>query len=264
MPHSRDRLWDFAKLPAVRPDSAWNELGLLQPYFAVITNPSYLLEGLTSEGLRAFFESGQQEVDDLLSQARALFNFSTPTARAFDFGCGVGRLTIPLARHAGQVFALDAAPSMLERARAHCGDAHVENVEFLSPPALDSFPRGSINILCAHLVLQHLPTRDGEPALLRLLSLVAPGGLCSVDVTFSRPCSRLQQAVRWVRAHSRLVHAAALTIRRGRFLPYMQMNTYDVNSILRFLSEAGFSRSIVTVTRDGPLLSARFLSQKSF
>ena len=253
----------FRKLPAVNSGSAWQELGSLEPYFAVLTNPDFLLANVTAERLQEFFASGEREVEDLLRGARSLFDFDVPFGRALDFGCGVGRLTIPLARRARHVLAVDAADSMRTRARTHCESARVDNVEFLTSKDFYSVPRSSIHLACAHLVLQHIPPSSGNRILRHLLSLVAPGGLCSVDVTFYRSGTRSRGVGRWFRARSRIVHAAVSMMRGTPRLPYMQMNTYDLGFVLRAFSCHGFSRSIVTVSSDGPLLSARIVSQRA-
>ncbi|WP_245574123.1 class I SAM-dependent methyltransferase [Amycolatopsis nigrescens] len=52
-----------------------------------------------------------------------------PVRSALEIGCGVGRLTPTLARHAGQVTAVDMTPRMLDEARASC--AFLSNVEFM-------------------------------------------------------------------------------------------------------------------------------------
>jgi 2-polyprenyl-3-methyl-5-hydroxy-6-metoxy-1,4-benzoquinol methylase len=253
----------FSETPATNESRAWQQLGSLEPYFAVLTNPDFLSANLTPERLEEFFASGEKEVQDLLEDARSLFRFDIPFDSALDFGCGVGRLSIPLARRARRVLAVDTADSMLARARMHCAASQVENVEFLTLNDFFAVPPSSVHLACAHLVLQHVPPSSGDRILRRLLSLVAPEGLLSVDITFHRAGSRFRRVGRWLRAHSRLVHAAASVVRRTRpSLPYVQMNSYDLGSILQAFSVSGFSRHLVTVSSDGPLLNARILSQR--
>ena len=50
---------------------------------------------------------------------------------ALDFGCGVGRLLVPLARRCPSVVGVDVADSMLAQARARCDAVGVTNVRLL-------------------------------------------------------------------------------------------------------------------------------------
>lgn len=104
-----------------------------------------------------------------------------PCGRALDAGCGDGVLTWKLADRCASVLAVDVDGPSVERTRALvAGREHVEVVEAdlmtadLEPASFDA-------VLCV-AVLHHLGTRDG---LIRLASLVAPGGVLGV-VGFAR------------------------------------------------------------------------------
>jgi SAM-dependent methyltransferase len=241
---------------------AWQEFGAIEPYYSVLTKPQYLRENLTEDALNAFFASGEEEINNLFSDVGAHFDVRPPLSSALDFGCGVARLTIPLARRAERVFAVDVADAMLERAREHCRRADAHNVTFLALDHLNSIPRGSIDLVCAHLVLQHIPRSSGRRLLGHLAALLAPRGLLSIDFPIHCSDSRLRAGARWLRAHSRLVHAAACALKRQPRLPYMQMNTYDLSSVLRVLGDAAPTCSVVNVSRTDPFLIARVLAHR--
>src|SRR5688572_11798148 len=66
----------------------------------------------------AFLETGRQQVARFMSEAdRVLPN--RQRRRALDFGCGIGRLTVPLADYCNEVVGVDIAGSMVEIARRH-------------------------------------------------------------------------------------------------------------------------------------------------
>jgi ubiquinone/menaquinone biosynthesis C-methylase UbiE len=62
---------------------------------------------------------------------RSAFDPEFRPCRVLDFGCGVGRCTIPFARIAEEVVALDVSPSMLREAEKNCLERALDNVMFL-------------------------------------------------------------------------------------------------------------------------------------
>jgi 2-polyprenyl-3-methyl-5-hydroxy-6-metoxy-1,4-benzoquinol methylase len=79
-------------------DSEWQKLGKENPYFAVVTEDKYQKDALTASRREEFFESGQAFVSNVVQTIRTRLNPNPKFSRALDFGCGVGRLLIPLAR----------------------------------------------------------------------------------------------------------------------------------------------------------------------
>ena len=96
---------------ADHPDPRWDRLAAREPYFAVLTAPQFLRRNLTPERHREFFASGDALVESMFRAIELqLSPYFNPTA-ILEYGCGVGRLAIPLARRAvrngGSVTAVD-------------------------------------------------------------------------------------------------------------------------------------------------------------
>src|SRR6516225_4526856 len=84
-----------------------------------------------------FVDPYRSEVRSPLRQA--LLDAANRTRRvAADLGCGIGPLLPFLAKHFRQVFAVDFAEGMLDRARTAC--RRLSNVEFLRAPLTDLQP----------------------------------------------------------------------------------------------------------------------------
>ena len=96
--------------------------------------------------------------------------------RALDHGCGVGRLTLPLAKAFEEVVALDVSEAMLAEARANAKSEGIGNVAFAEADDRLSGAAGQYDFINSHLVLQHVPVRRGLKMLERLLDKVKPGG----------------------------------------------------------------------------------------
>jgi SAM-dependent methyltransferase len=115
------------------------------------------------------------------------------SARALDFGCGAGRLTLPLADRFGAVVGVDIAPSMLALARTRA--AGRPGLEFrLDETGDQSLLAGeSFDLVYCGLVLQHLPSSAAAIGCLeRLCAAVGPGGALVFQVPI------------WLRAHGPL------------------------------------------------------------
>src|SRR5215204_1073046 len=98
-------------------DAVWERYGRLDPYFGVLNKEPYKSENLDASALEKFFRSGEEDVRSFLKVAQEHFDSGFQPTRALDFGCGVGRLTIPLAGVCSRVVGVDVAPSMLEEAQ---------------------------------------------------------------------------------------------------------------------------------------------------
>ncbi len=59
-----------------------------------------------------------------------------PGVLAVDLCCGDGLFTVPLARIAQRVYAIDIDPAMLDRARARVAEARIDNCEFVVADAM--------------------------------------------------------------------------------------------------------------------------------
>src|SRR5215210_691554 len=92
-----------------------------EPYFTVLTDSKFLRARMTDAARDEFFGGGETLVDFMWRtiQLRVAPAFG-PTA-ILEYGCGVGRLAIPLARRAarrgGTVTAVDRSAAMLGVAR---------------------------------------------------------------------------------------------------------------------------------------------------
>jgi SAM-dependent methyltransferase len=102
----------------------------------------------------AFWAGGEAALAALLG---GLGVTVSPGQVVLDIGCGLGRLTRPLARDAARVIALDISTEMLERARAVNRD--LDNVEWVHGDGTSLHPIGdqSVDVCISHVVFRHIP-----------------------------------------------------------------------------------------------------------
>jgi SAM-dependent methyltransferase len=238
-----------APLDAHRRD--WEELARADPLWAVASSPEHRY-GRWDED--AFYAAGERKVAKLVQRLDGL---GLPVAgeRALDFGCGAGRLTLPLSQHFAEVVGVDIAPAMLERARARA--AGREDVRFVLDPGDLSSVTGSFALVYTGLVLQHQPSgAHMQATLTRLGRLVAPGGTLVAQLpTWLSRRARLQPSRRVYALLRRLgVPADALYARTG--LQPMRMTALPRPAAEACLREAGLTLVAADERRRPQIVSA--------
>lgn len=216
-------------------DKAWEKWGTQDPYFGVLADEKFSNANI-KVNRDEFFRSGQEFVDHILQRYELHFG-SLPRSRALDHGCGVGRVTLPLAQQFTEVVALDVSPSMLAEAQANAADS-VKAQFVLADDMLSNAP-GNFDFVNSLMVLQHIPVRRGLPIFLRLVDKVRPGGGFHLHFSFrtDQPSSRL---LYWASANVPGVKILQnIQWKRPWDAPAMQMNNYPMNRIFAELAARG-------------------------
>ena len=242
----------------------WKRYGDTDPYFGVLTDPRFHRERLNAETLSEFWATGEAHVERIANLFTAHLGRELRPRRSLDFGCGVGRVLLPLARRSGRALGVDVSPSMLAEARLACDRAGLRNVEFAEfPGSLADLP-GPFDLVHSYIVLQHIPAGPGTRLIAELLALLAPGGLAMLHLTYAKPGEgALRAAVRRVRSAVPLANGLAnLLGRRSWGEPFMQMNAYDLNAVFQLFQHAGCHRVFTTFTDHGGALGVALLAEK--
>jgi 2-polyprenyl-3-methyl-5-hydroxy-6-metoxy-1,4-benzoquinol methylase len=242
----------------------WEQFALLDPYFAVLSEERYRAENRTQETLEQFFASGSQYGDFLISEIRRRLDPTFVPRRALDFGCGVGRLTIPLARMCEEVIAVDASQRICSETRWNCERLGLGNVRVLSLPEFLAYSYGSFHLVNSFITFQHLPVAEGERLYRRLLTAVQAGGIAALHFVYHRPGSALRTWLAHARASLPGLHGLANFLQRKALrTPYIQMNAYDLNQIFLHLQSHGFAHAYSRVTDHGGFGGVILLAQRS-
>jgi SAM-dependent methyltransferase len=240
-------------------DKAWKRYGEVDPYFGVVTHHKYHSWILTDQAREEFFRSGEAHVRRTLEILREIDPAYSPS-RAMDFGCGVGRVALPLARESTRVLGVDVAPGMLSEARKNAAIRGIANVTFAREVS------GSFDLVHSFIVLQHIPPRRGVAILRDLVARVEAGGMIVLQLPYR------STAGAWRRLAGRITRFDPLTRRvvnlvRGRRFSYPTMTTfcYDVGTVFTILRDAGFAdfRISLDAAAGAGYLSMTIYGQKS-
>ena len=223
-------------------DSDWRKWGSENPYFGVCSDDKFRNVALTKQAREEFFASGEAHIERIFLELANIFQLESGKQLecALDFGCGVGRLVIPLARRASHVLGVDIAPSMIKEAQRNCVAAGVENVNFvLSDDAL-SRVNGSYDLVHSHIVLQHIAWSRGRGLLCALADRVAPGGFLAIQILTGYQGPKFSRAMAHLRYLFPPIHRLRnFLTRRPASDPPMQLHVYDLNVIISDLEKRG-------------------------
>lgn len=140
----------------------------------------------------SFFASGRTETDAFLAHCGIE---PAKDRTVLEIGCGIGRMTARLAELYGQVIGLDISATMLERARIVLRDAPNVRLVHGNGKDLAGIADASVDAVFSYIVLQHIPTADGQLAYLReVRRVLRPGGAAGLQV---RSNSLLARGLDW-------------------------------------------------------------------
>lgn len=151
-PSQRQRLWE-------RVAKAWNQLGQEEPYWSVLESEEFRTANIATAGtIDRFYESGRYDVERVASYLSRNGHHLPETGVCVDYGCGLGRVTLWLARRCERVLAIDVSQAHLDVARRTLAAHGVSNVEFrLLRTRQDLDLLRDFDFFHSVLVLQHNP-----------------------------------------------------------------------------------------------------------
>jgi SAM-dependent methyltransferase len=163
----------------------WEFLGRNDPLFGILSDRS---KCGGKWDVDEFFASGRDHIQSLLRTLRDL-RVSYQQGSCLDFGCGVGRLTLPLSEVFTHAVGVDVAPSMIERARQfHAANSRCE-FRVNAEQDLHQFPDATFDFVHSCLVLQHVPPEIAVRYIAEFFRVCKPGGL----VVFQLPSERRRE-----------------------------------------------------------------------
>lgn len=223
-------------------DEAWVQWGERDPYFAVITDPKYRSAQLTDTARDEFFATGRWHAKYVLDACRRHVAAGFQPRRALDFGCGVGRVALPLAEQVEQVVGVDISPAMLEEARRNAAARGQGNLSWVRSDDTLSAVEGRFDLVHSCITFQHIDVPRGRVLFARLLELLEPGGAGVIQITYAKarhadtfgqppappPAQKARSLLRSLLPHDGPPRD-----------PEMQMNAYPLGELAYLMQSAG-------------------------
>lgn len=229
-------------------DKDWEFYGKSDPYFGVVTWDKFKRDNLDSRSKQDFFQTGEAYIAATLNNVEQYFCPNFHPTHTLDFGCGVGRLAIPLAATSTSVTGVDVSTSMLEEGQANCQELGIDNIKFIQGDDTLSNVSGTFDFIHSFIVFQHIPTPRGERILERLLNLLSEDGIGVLHFTYFHDSNRWQSFK--YQAYKQLPWLWSLKNRIKGLSPrpLMEMNLYNLNTIFHILQDHGCHHLMVRFT----------------
>ena len=209
----------------------WEGLAQADPLWAICTDPAKQNRQWSRE---EFFATGRNEVGVVLRCVAELGVSVDEKAPAFDFGCGVGRLTRALAEHFAECWGLDISPTMITLAKEF--NHGLPQCRFLlnERDKLESLQDNYFGFVYTSIVLQHMAERYIRGYIAELVRVLRPGGV----LVFQLPDSLRGSALTRIRAKVAL--RARLKALLGRQEPHgMEMHCIRESAVRQLVRASG-------------------------
>jgi len=155
----------------------WVTLGNREPYWSVLTKPEYTVDQF-EQYQDEFYASGNSFSYLFLSALRRNGINPNLIESVLDVGCGVGRVTIHLAKNFNRVIGADVSEPHLKIAKAVFEKADINNIELLhwgDMRTLYTLPK--VDAVYSIITLQHNPPPVSAWMLKMLLAALRPNGV---------------------------------------------------------------------------------------
>lgn len=221
-------------------DESWRRYGRDDPYFGVLSDDRFRAANLTEQSLNDFFASGEQHVIDVLDTVQLHVSPNLAMQDALDFGCGVGRLVLPLAARFHSVTGVDISDAYIAEAVRNAGRKGLTNIQFAEH--LDDLV-GTVkrfDLVHSYIVFNHIPWQRGKDIIVGLFGLLRQNGVLAVQILHRRRAGPGRRAISWARRNFLPLHwGINISRRRPVFEPLMQGNEYPLDELLPLLHVLG-------------------------
>lgn len=215
----------------------WEFYGENDPYFAVSTFDKFKTENINEEIKDEFFQTGEDHFIRVWETVERHFQKGFRPKNALDFGCGVGRLVVPLASRCEQVTGIDISDKMLAEAKLNCQKRNLLNTKFYQTDEFFAANTGDYDFIHSFIVIQHINPDIGEEIITNLIKKLSIGGIGVLHFTYHSPGSDLElKKIKLYRDYPVLYRLKNL-IKGIKHEPFIPMYIYNLNNIMAILQK---------------------------
>ncbi|MEQ1870162.1 MAG: methyltransferase domain-containing protein [Vicinamibacterales bacterium] len=219
----------------------WEDFVRREPFFSMAPLERYRRANLKPAEETAYFAAGEARLAWMFQVLKPL---TEGAISALDYDCGLGRLTIPLAKRLHAVTAVSRSSALLEHTRAHVSRRGLTHVRYQAADEFDQ-STGTFDFVVCELTLQRLPRSEGLDTLRCLLQRVGPGGVGVIEFPYMNTAGPAVRLSRWLRVHVPGVARLANCL-QGKPIadPFIPTHAYPLDKVLTLVREARMESTI--------------------
>lgn len=160
----------------------WETFARHDAMWAILTDPE---KRQNKWHPKDFFSTGVEEIDTIIRTIKTR-GYKLGSQNALDFGCGIGRLTQPLAKYFEQCYGVDISSKMVELAKQY--NQHGSRCQYIvnQSDALPVFDDNFFDFIYSNIVLQHIERKYTESYLKEFIRILKPDGLLVFQIPSTR------------------------------------------------------------------------------
>jgi SAM-dependent methyltransferase len=160
----------------------WTHLGEARPHHSVLTTDEFLAESINDRSIDRFYQSGDIEAAAIDAMLRRHGFSNAKASTCVEYGCGLGRVTLSLARRFERVHAYDISSNHIALARQRASDLAVRNVQFHLCVDVGDQELEACDFFFSCIVFQHNPPPIIRAMISSSLRSLREGGMAIFQV----------------------------------------------------------------------------------
>ena len=208
----------------------WEDLGERDAYYAVLTYEQFRAGNLDENAREVFFELGRAHMEEVTAEFERVTGEELNGSEAIDYGCGVGRVLLPLADRFEAATGVDISSSMLDKCRRNAAAVGKENIRFQTAQEFIAAENDAYDMVHTFIVLQHVRPSIGYEIVNTLLKRLRTGGRAMIHVTYRNTDPWFRRMRSKVYRDLPGVHRLS-TMMSGRDAPFLPMYEYDISRV---------------------------------
>jgi 2-polyprenyl-3-methyl-5-hydroxy-6-metoxy-1,4-benzoquinol methylase len=158
---------------------SWEHLGDTRAHHSVLTSKDFLPDSL-QQNIGAFWKSGEGEVKEIEAILKRHGVKLSEVKTAVEYGCGVGRVTVPLSKNVSSMHAYDISSPHLNYAKDHAAKEKADITFHLVSDPLEKLQL--CDLFYSRIVFQHNPPPIIKQLIKNAMESLNPGGIAIFQV----------------------------------------------------------------------------------